>query len=117
MPPYKVDASPTEILDPGSAADLMGTSMPLQKIFFLIEGCLKHEVEPVVCTLVQCTPLLAENAGVAQVWLFGSTYASKKECRPKNNPGFKTRGDGDDHTKSKVGISSGPTKWTLIQQK
>ena len=29
--------------------------------------------------------------------------------------GFETHGDG--HTKSKIGAVSGPTKWTLVQQK
>ena len=33
----------------------------------------------------------------------------------RTHPGFETHGEG--HTKSKTGAISGPTKWTLVQQK
>ena len=33
----------------------------------------------------------------------------------QNHPGFETLGEG--HMKSKIEATSGPTKWTLVQQK
>ena len=62
---------------------------------------------------LQCTPLLVEKVGAApEVTLKFSVC--KKVCRHENHPGFETHGEG--HTKSKIGVISGSTKWTLVQQ-
>ena len=50
-----------------------------------------------------------------QLWPSGSQHASKKECRWDIHSGFETHEEG--HTKSKTGVISGSTKWTLVQTK
>ena len=65
-------------------------------------------------TLVQCTPLLVEKTGVAPDMTLSFTV-QKQVCGQENHPGFETYGEG--HMKSKIGGITGPTKWTLVQQK
>ena len=50
-----------------------------------------------------------------QTWPSGWQHASKKECRQDIHSGFETHEEG--HTKSKTGVISGSTKWTLVQTK
>ena len=66
-----------------------------------------------IYTLIQCTPLLVEKAGVAPDVTLGF-ITCKQVCRQENHPGFETHGEG--HMKSKTGAISGPTKWTLVQK-
>ena len=64
--------------------------------------------------LIQCTLLLVEKVGVAPDVKLGSPYTSKQDCRRENHPSFESHVEG--HTKSKIGVIGGSTKWTLVQQ-
>ena len=61
---------------------------------------------------IQCRPLLVKKADVAQDV---TLYASKKEEMHVNHPDFEPHRES--HTKSKLGVMSCSTKWTLVQQK
>ena len=64
---------------------------------------------------VQCTPLLVEKACLAPDVAIRFTAGKQVSVQRENQPGFKTHREG--HTKSKTEAISGPTKWTLVQQK
>ena len=73
------------------------------------------EGEPAVYMFIQCTPQLVEKAYVAPDVTLRFTVCKQVLMQVKNHPGFETHGEG--HMKSKIGAISGPTKWTLVQQK
>ena len=72
---------------------------------FVHEGC--PEGGPAVYTLIQCTPLLVEKAGVAPDQTLRFTIHKQVSVHAREPPGFETHGEG--HTKSKIGGISGPT--------
>ena len=63
-------------------------------------ACERSLASHAIYTLIQCTPLLVEKAGVYahKLWPSGSQHTSKKECRRDIHSGFETHEEG--HTVS-----------------
>ena len=87
---------------------------PLPALCFLHEGCLEGKCA--VFTLIQCTPLLVEKAGVAPDMTLRFTTCKQVRVQAGKRTTLALKSIGM-VTWSKAGIISGPTKWTLVQQK